>query len=224
MLAKPLLLSSLLPLVQTQETVLGVYIFHRHGDRTSKSWPPTSLTDLGYREVYTSGEFYRNRYIDARGSSVHGISPNLAQNPQLIVQAPGDTVLQNSAAGFLQGLYPPVGATLGSEVLANTTTAEAPLGGFQLIPVNVVQSAASSSKFRKLGVASRFQRSQQCYRQLQRLLLLSGVSYLVEFDGCVLSGHPAGQMTISPFASSSPTEPQPQTLLLRTHCSACRTP
>lgn len=146
MLATQLLLSALLPLIQAQETVLGVYIFHRHGDRTSKSWPPTSLTDLGYQQVYASGDFYRNRYIDSKASSaIFGISPDLAKNSQLNVQAPVDTVLQTSAAGFLQGLYPPVGASLGSQKLANGTTVEAPMGGFQLVPVNAVQSAASNA-------------------------------------------------------------------------------
>ena len=147
MLAKELLfVSSLLPLIQAQETVLGVYIFHRHGDRTTKSYPPASLTDLGYYQVYASGDYYRNRYIDANASSaIYGISSNLAKNSQLSVEAPVDTVLQNSAAGFLQGLYPPVGPTLGTQKLANGTSVEAPLGGFQLIPVNAVASAASGS-------------------------------------------------------------------------------
>jgi hypothetical protein len=146
MLAKQLLLSALLPLIQAQETVLGVYIFHRHGDRTSKSWPPASLTDLGYQQVYASGNFYRDRYIESNASSpIFGISPDLAKNSQLNVQAPVDTVLQTSASGFLQGLYPPVGAALGSQKLANGTTVEAPMGGFQLIPVNAVQAAVSSA-------------------------------------------------------------------------------
>jgi hypothetical protein len=147
MLAKQLLfLSSLLPLIQAQETVLGVYIFHRHGDRTSKNFVPTTLTDLGYYQVFASGNFYRDRYIETNASSqIFGISPDLVKNSQLSVQAPVDNVLQNSAAGFLQGLYPPVGATLGTQKLANGTSVEAPLGGFQLIPVNAVASAASGS-------------------------------------------------------------------------------
>jgi hypothetical protein len=147
MLAKQLLLAaSLLPAIHAKETVLGVYIFHRHGDRTSKSWPPASLTDLGYTEVYSSGNFYRNRYIDDSASAtIFGISSNLVDNSQLNVQAPVDDVLQNSAAGFLQGLYPPVGATLGSQKLGNGSTVEAPMGGFQLIPVNAVASAVSST-------------------------------------------------------------------------------
>ncbi len=147
MLSKQLLaITSLLPLIQAQETVLGVYIFHRHGDRTSKSYPPTSLTDLGYQQIFQAGDFYRHRYVDANATSpIYGISSDIVKNSQLSVEAPVDTVLQNSAAGFLQGLYPPVGATLGSQTLANGSSVEAPLNGFQLIPVNVVASAASGS-------------------------------------------------------------------------------
>jgi hypothetical protein len=50
------------------ETVLGVYILSRHGDRTAKATPPTKLTDLGYEEVFTSGTYFRHRYV-ASGAS-----------------------------------------------------------------------------------------------------------------------------------------------------------
>jgi hypothetical protein len=144
MLASQLFLISLLPLIQAQETVLGAYIFHRHGDRTTKSWAPTMLTDLGYSQVHSAGEYFRNRYINGT-SAIHGIAPNTVKLSQLSVEAPVDNVLQNSAQGWLQGLYPPVGATLGTQKLANGTSVEAPLGGYQLIPVNLVQSAASTA-------------------------------------------------------------------------------
>ncbi len=53
-----------LPLASTQtltnETVLGVYMFHRHGDRTAKITPPSNLTDLGYLQVFESGEYVRS--------------------------------------------------------------------------------------------------------------------------------------------------------------------
>ncbi|PQE11621.1 histidine acid phosphatase protein [Rutstroemia sp. NJR-2017a WRK4] len=147
---KVLFVSSILPLIQAQEstpeTVLGVYVFHRHGDRSTKAYAPTSLTDLGYAQVYASGNYYRQRYIDSNASSpIYGISSDLVKTSQLNVQAPVDTVLQNSAAGFLQGLYPPVGATLGSQKLANGTSVEAPLNGYQLIPVQTVTSASSGA-------------------------------------------------------------------------------
>jgi hypothetical protein len=58
--------------------------------------------------------------------------------------APVDNVLQASGIGFLSGLYPPVGPTLGSQSLRNGTVVESPLNGFQLIPLQVVQSGAGS--------------------------------------------------------------------------------
>ncbi|KKY22638.1 putative histidine acid [Phaeomoniella chlamydospora] len=127
------------------ETVLGVYIFSRHGDRTSKSTAPTNLTDLGYQEVYTSGGYYRSRYIDSDATSkIHGINSDLVKLSQLTVSAPSDNVLMSSAIGFCQGLYPPVGTTLGAETLHNGTTVEAPLNGYQLIPVATVSTGTSS--------------------------------------------------------------------------------
>jgi hypothetical protein len=137
------LLVSLLPQIQAAETILGAYIFHRHGDRTTKSYPPTSLTPLGYQQVYQSGEFYRSRYISNGSTQIFGISTAVVENSQLSIQTAVDTVLQNSATGFLQGLYPPVGATLGSQTLANGTSVEEPLGGYQLIPVSVLASESS---------------------------------------------------------------------------------
>lgn len=147
MVAAQLFLASLLPLIaQAQETVLGAYIFHRHGDRTSKEYPPTSLTDLGYTQVYGSGAFYRARYLnDSSVKKIYGISQDIVKLSQINIQAPVDTVLQNSAQGWLQGLYPPVGTLLASQTLANGTSVSAPLNGYQLIPVNAISSASSSA-------------------------------------------------------------------------------
>jgi hypothetical protein len=144
MIAHQLLLISLLSLAQAQETILGAFVLHRHGDRTTKAWPPATLTDLGYNQVYEDGTWYRNRYITSSSSSM-GLAQNIVKLSQLSVEAPVDIVLQPAAIGWLQGLYPPVGAQLGSQALANGTTIEAPLNGYQLIPVNQVSSVASSS-------------------------------------------------------------------------------
>src|SRR2546423_3188240 len=128
-----------------QETVLGVYIFSRHGDRTAKSTPPTNLTELGYEEIFTSGTYFRNRYIaEAASSRIHGINSNLVKQSQITVSAPLDTVLQNSALAFTQALYPPVGETLGSNTLRNGTVVQSPLNGYQLIPVQLVANGAGS--------------------------------------------------------------------------------
>lgn len=138
------LLISLLPLSAT-ETVLGVYIFSRHGDRTSKSTPPTILTPLGYSQVFASGTYYRNRYIASSSSSqIASISPNVVKLGQITASAPLDNVLMPSAQGFLQGLYPPVGNTLGEEQLRNGRNVSTPLDGYQLIPVQTVTSGTGS--------------------------------------------------------------------------------
>lgn len=132
-------------LASAQETVLGVYIFSRHGDRTAKATPPTNLTDLGYEEVFNSGTYFRNRYIaSGAANKIFGVNSDLVKLSQITASAPVDTVLQPSAMGFLQGLYPPVGSQLGTETLRNNTQVQAPLNGFQLIPLQTVQTGAGS--------------------------------------------------------------------------------
>ncbi len=143
-LAAVLTLAALLPAV-AGETVLGAYIFHRHGDRTAKAWPPTSLTALGAEQMLSSGTYYRNRYVKSGASSaVTNVSHDLAVLSQMSVTAPVDTVLQNSAQAFLQGLYPPAGS-VATQKLANGTELNLPFGGYQYIPINAVASAASGA-------------------------------------------------------------------------------
>ncbi|KAF6843528.1 hypothetical protein CMUS01_02014 [Colletotrichum musicola] len=124
------------------ETVLGIYVFHRHGDRTAKKWPPVRFTDLGASEVYTSGLHYGERYVRSNASAqIRALSSDDVRPEQLAVTSPTDVVLQSSAYAFLQGLYPPAGTV---NVLANGTRVEAPLGGYQYVPVNAVSTAATS--------------------------------------------------------------------------------
>jgi hypothetical protein len=94
------LLAAVIGVSQAKETVLGVYIFSRHGDRTPKSTPPANLTDLGYQEIYTSGQYFRNRYIASDATNkIAGINSDIVKQSQISVTAPVDTVLQNSAQG-----------------------------------------------------------------------------------------------------------------------------
>ena len=135
----------LLPCTSAAETVLGLYIFSRHGDRTSKSTPPTVLTDLGYSQVFTSGSYFRDTYIaNGSASQIHNIADSVVKQSQITASAPLDDVLFPSTLGFLQGLYPPVGPTLGKQTLRNGTTVETPLNGYQLIPVQTVASGTGS--------------------------------------------------------------------------------
>jgi hypothetical protein len=139
------LLASLATTAVAAETVLGVYIFSRHGDRTAKSTPPANLTDLGYAEVFTSGSYYRNRYVSSDASRpIHGLSTDIVKQSQITASAPADVVLQTSALGFLQGLYPPVGTTLGTTTLRNGTEVQSPMNGYQLIPLETVTTGTNS--------------------------------------------------------------------------------
>jgi hypothetical protein len=131
---------SMLVGAEAAETVLGAYIFHRHGDRTPKALAPTNLTALGYEQVYTSGQYYRSRYLSG-SSKIRGINQDTVKLSQLAITAPVDNVLQNSAMGFLQGLYPPVQSV---QTLANGQSVQAPMDGYQLIPVNTVSTGAGS--------------------------------------------------------------------------------
>ena len=135
---------ALLTSTDAAETLLGAYIFHRHGDRTPKALPPTSLTSLGYSQVYSSGQYYRSRYLTSPSSNIYGLNTDLVMLSQLSVTAPVDNVIQNSAAGFLQGLYPPVGENEGVQILANGSAVQTPMNGFQLIPVNIVSTGTGS--------------------------------------------------------------------------------
>ncbi|KAF1971777.1 phosphoglycerate mutase-like protein, partial [Bimuria novae-zelandiae CBS 107.79] len=125
---------------EAAETVLGAYMFHRHGDRTPKVLAPTNLTALGYEQVYTSGQYYRSRYLTG-DSKIKGINEDTVKLSQLAVTAPVDNVLQTSAQGFLQGLYPPVRTV---QTLADGEEVQAPMDGYQLIPINTVDTGAGS--------------------------------------------------------------------------------
>ncbi|GAB1205846.1 hypothetical protein APSETT445_004525 [Aspergillus pseudonomiae] len=157
------------------ERVLGVYIFARHGDRTPKIQGNTQLTDLGYSEVFMTGSYYHNRYIDSNSSlQIDGISADIVNLKQLSASAPSDTVLQNSATGFLQGVYPPVG-TIASQELANGTTVDAPLNGYQLVPLSLTTTGTNSedntwlqdtTKCQKAKVSSNSYYSSTLYKDL----------------------------------------------------------
>lgn len=145
MFSQSLVLALGLPLGVAAETVLGVYMFSRHGDRTAKQPGNTVLTDLGYQEIYTSGNYYRNRYIASNATNqIFGISADTVKQSQIAASSPYDNVLMPSAQGFLQGLYPPVGEQLGSNTLRNKTVVQTPLGGYQLLPIQTIQTGQAS--------------------------------------------------------------------------------
>ncbi|USP79100.1 phosphoglycerate mutase-like protein [Curvularia clavata] len=127
---------ALLATVQA-ETILGVTVFTRHGDRTSKHYKGYNLTNLGIQQNYNVGADYRDLYISANSSKqILGISENKAVNSQLFASAPDQAVLLNTATAFLQGLYPPLQSLdsgLAVQSLNNGDEVTAPLEGYQYL-------------------------------------------------------------------------------------------
>ncbi|KAJ3731464.1 histidine phosphatase superfamily [Lentinula guzmanii] len=128
----------------TDSTVLGVIFLIRHGDRQGFYQDPTNynpantvITPLGLREEFITGDYFRNIYLNESSTSfIKGINNTIADPNQITVvaDAAGEGgVIMNSAEALLQGLFPPDSDY--STTLANGTTIEAPLGGYQYIEI-----------------------------------------------------------------------------------------
>ena len=135
-----------LPLAATADTVLGLYIFSRYGDRTAQTTQPPILTELGYAEVFESGTWFREEYIASGAAKrIWNLQPNKVQLSQISASAPLDNVMMSSATGFFQGLYPPVGDSAGTAGLRNGSTVTEPLNGYQIVPVMQSTSGDTST-------------------------------------------------------------------------------
>ena len=97
------------------------------------------LTFLQSQE-YDLGCYLRDTYLDPASSSyIQGIEPDVANISQLYVRADagGGNVILDSAYALLQGLYPPTAGS--NSTLADGQMVEAPLGGYQYIPVESLE-------------------------------------------------------------------------------------
>ena len=91
-------------------------------------------------QEYDLGCFLRETYLNpASPSYIQGIETDVADIDQLFVRADagGGNVILDSAYALLQGLYPPTPDA--TSTLANGQTVEAPLGGYQYIPVESLE-------------------------------------------------------------------------------------
>ncbi|KAF3906424.1 hypothetical protein ABW20_dc0105359 [Dactylellina cionopaga] len=133
-----LLSASVLPVLG--ETILGLTVFSRHGDRTSKHYAGYSLTNLGFQQNFQVGTFYRDLYLASNSPKrILGISEDQYVNSQIWASAPDQKVLANTATAFLQGLYPPL-EQLDPEIATNTLNNGSeytnPLNGYQYVPLH----------------------------------------------------------------------------------------
>jgi hypothetical protein len=141
MLLKNLPLVSGLLMPAAAETILGVTVFSRHGDRSSKHYKGYSLSAKGSQQVFSVGSDYRERYISSNSSSqILGISENKVVQSQIFASAPDTEVLLNTANSFLQGLYPPTKEA--SEILTNSKEVSNPLDGYQYVVIHSKETDA----------------------------------------------------------------------------------
>ncbi|KAK6519559.1 hypothetical protein TWF281_003385 [Arthrobotrys megalospora] len=129
------LTASVLPVLG--ETILGLTVFTRHGDRNSKHYPGYGLTNLGFQQNFRTGGLYREIYLSANSSKqILGVSEDKYVPAQIWASAPDQKILANTATAFLQGLYPPL-EQLDPEIATNTlnngTEYTNPLEGYQYV-------------------------------------------------------------------------------------------
>ncbi|ORY04131.1 histidine phosphatase superfamily [Clohesyomyces aquaticus] len=119
------------------ETVHGVLVFTRHGDRTSKHYSGYGLTSLGFEQNFQVGSSYRSRYLSSTSPQrIFNISGDKYVPSQIYASAPDQSVLINTATAFLQGFYPPLGSVspqLATQTLNNGTATQNPLNGYQYV-------------------------------------------------------------------------------------------
>ncbi|KAK0656191.1 histidine phosphatase superfamily [Cercophora newfieldiana] len=124
------------------ETIHGVVVFSRHGDRTTKHYNAQQLTRLGASQCFQVGSAYRSRYIDGDSPyRISGISEFDYVSSQIYATAPSQGILMNTATAFLQGLYPPLvglDAEVASQTLNNGSKSISPLNGYQYVTLQGV--------------------------------------------------------------------------------------
>lgn len=98
-----------------------------------------------------AGTYYRDRYLTPSSSDnststrLSSLNSHIYSPQSLSAFAPADAVLQNSATGFLQGLYPPAGNVAATDAqLRNGSKVESPLNGYQLINIQSVDNGGNS--------------------------------------------------------------------------------
>lgn len=136
------LASGLAATATAAETIHGVLVFTRHGDRTTKHYGSQQLTSLGAKQCFQSGSFYRNRYLSPDSTTqISGIDGEQYTRSQIYATAPDADILLNTATAFLQGLYPPL-ASEGVTTLNNGTKISSPLSNYQYVTLHGVSSSS----------------------------------------------------------------------------------
>jgi len=128
--------------------ILGVFLLVRHGDRQGFYQDPftytassTVITPLGTQQHFQLGTYLRSIYLNPSSSSFIPGLDGLFNTSKVQVQADGGDeggVIYDSAVALTQGLWPPTPKS--STVLANGTKITSPHGGYQYVPIDVVNA------------------------------------------------------------------------------------
>ena len=129
------------------EKVWAVFTYSVQGESTPSSfYRGKSLTAYGADGLYAAGSAFRDRYVAVHpGRStnrrVENLSPYILLSNQVSILSATDQPSIASAQAFMQGLYPPVDTSYGapyievSSQLANGSSSEYPLSGYQYPPI-----------------------------------------------------------------------------------------
>ncbi|KAF3190991.1 hypothetical protein TWF788_007177 [Orbilia oligospora] len=143
------------PAVTSNGTVLSVFLFHNHCDRTSLILPDGSQGGTfgagGATMCFQDGAYYWNKYLRKDAPlKIYGTS-QIFNSDYVNAEVPNMDLSIQSAMAFLQGLYRPVAyqntITSGNDILAadNSTFSNGPLNGFQYVPITTYRSTDPQS-------------------------------------------------------------------------------
>ncbi|KAL3464259.1 histidine phosphatase superfamily [Aspergillus heterothallicus] len=143
-----LILSSVTSILAQDQTprVWAAFAYNVYGEVVPKAFPrPRALTSHGANQLNAAGAAFRNRYVSLnssdRSSRIQNLSPYLLDNDDIKVSTTPDVAALASAQAFMQGLYPPLDASLNASffepktTLADGSSAIAPMGGYQYPPI-----------------------------------------------------------------------------------------
>ncbi|KAJ6264930.1 hypothetical protein Dda_1083 [Drechslerella dactyloides] len=146
------------PVIASNGTVLAVFMYHNHCDRTSLyntqgSYTGGSFGAAGATMCFTDGMFYWNKYLKADSDlKIYGTTQIYNQD-YVNVEVPNVDIAIQSATSFMQGVFKPVDmastVTSGPDMLAadNSTFMNGPLSGYQYTPVTTYRSTDPQSVY-----------------------------------------------------------------------------
>lgn len=167
-------LVALSSIAHAAEVVHAVVTVQRHGDRTFKGFPPTSLTFLGQLQCHNAGAFYRQRYLNHSSPFfIDDISESSFDDIEVYAMAPDQPLLVTSGQVFLQGLYPP--ATYHKpQTLANGEEVQDPVNGLQYTTIHSMTTKDPDTIWLKAdGQCPNFVAQSDAYLESQDALRLS---------------------------------------------------